>query len=525
MTSRRRFILNSAGFGCYLFSKPNAFALNGAENTLFDNLDCGVASGDPKPESVTIWTRIPSYCRLDLSSCEVMFEVSRTPQFNRKDIVATGYQQTDQRCDFTCHIRIANLAPDTYYYYRFSFGSRYQSVVGRTKTAPAPSSSREIRFAFMCCQDYVLGYYNAYAALMLEHLDFCIHLGDFIYESAMRSNKFFPVRYDPILNAVTLNEYRQKYRLYLSDPFLREARRLFPFIHIGDDHDVFNNYSGKNLEQANRIAAGRQVFAEYLPIELEENPAELDGIKTPASYRSFEFGKMVGLTALDLRTYRDEPKKKGKSSGDQVTPSILGIEQKQFLKNQLSSATKTWNFLLSSVMFVPLKFFSSKALLKVAREAFSGLRSNSTNHYINPDSWDGYEDERQEIIDVIASVNVKNFVVLSGDVHTTFRSKIFSNPNDIHSKFLGYEITTHAISSRSLSDIMLGLNINSIGVDTLMLKMNPHIYHANLKSHGYTVIEAGTSGLRALSVACDTVKSLYSPVSVAHIDTIANPYL
>jgi alkaline phosphatase D len=146
----------------------------------------GVASGDPTPDSVILWTRSepldPSINRLNLTC-----EVSTEPDFGT--LVATKEVVAEKATDYTVRVLVRNLQPGTFYYYRFRHGSTF-SRRGRTLTAPRPSDDVPVRVAWASCQSYEGGYYGAYRLLIEEdatlepgkRIAVVLHLGDFIYE-------------------------------------------------------------------------------------------------------------------------------------------------------------------------------------------------------------------------------------------------------------------------------------------------------------------------------------------------------
>ena len=103
----------------------------------------GVASGDPIPDSVILWTRVtPSEKALPGSgvgpAVTVEWEVARDEGMG--DVVKRGRTQATAERDHTVHVDPHGLKPDTVYFYRFLVDGM-SSPIGRTKTAPAASAS------------------------------------------------------------------------------------------------------------------------------------------------------------------------------------------------------------------------------------------------------------------------------------------------------------------------------------------------------------------------------------------------
>src|SRR3954462_14793852 len=75
----------------------------------------GVASGDPDPHSVILWTRRP----FDRGQRHVLtVEVAADETFRR--IVAKAPAPVSLAADWTCRVLVAGLLPATTYWYRFT---------------------------------------------------------------------------------------------------------------------------------------------------------------------------------------------------------------------------------------------------------------------------------------------------------------------------------------------------------------------------------------------------------------------
>src|SRR5262245_37367915 len=146
----------------------------------------GVASGDPHPDSVLLWTRRPPV-NGDTSK-RLTVEVAEDERFTR--VIATAQANLTEASDWTCRVLAAGLKPARAYWYRFTDEEGNGSRVGRTITAAANNDIRPVRFAFVSCQNANQGAQNAYRRMIYEderasdddRLGFVLHLGDFIYE-------------------------------------------------------------------------------------------------------------------------------------------------------------------------------------------------------------------------------------------------------------------------------------------------------------------------------------------------------
>lgn len=302
-----------------------------------------VASGDPSPDSVVLWTRVVDAAAApdaDLSvSLEVATDAGMTQAVVERDLAAKA------QYDHCVKVRVDGLAADTTYYYRFSYqdGSAvHVSPVGRTKTAPAPESTRPICFAVTYGQDYIGRYYNAYLDLLRQHpddLDFVLFIGDYVYEttgdpsfqssSAGRKLVFqdeagaiqLGSPEAPYFAASSLANYRTLYKTYLSDPVLLQVREQYPEVVIWDDHEFSddcwgahaNYFNGRTDEyEPDRRRRAEQAWMEYVPSEVGLGPDGTLDINTdnlyPRSgdYRSYRWGQNLHLVLTDYRTFRPD---------------------------------------------------------------------------------------------------------------------------------------------------------------------------------------------------------------------------
>jgi len=306
----------------------------------------GVASGDPRPDSVMLWTRaVPADG--SAGAVDLVLQVGRDPDLRDPLLqlpVAAGPDS-----DHTLRAFVDGLEPDTIYYYRFAGAGGSLSRVGRTRTAPGPDAERSATVAVTSCQSFEQGYYATWARLLADdraaeagdQIDFVLHLGDFIYERCWdrhqdggpqpRRVPDFPDGAVTEKNryAVTLADYRHLYRTYLEDPHLQEARARWPFICTWDDHEfsndnfaTFSTYAGDYVDAPERKLRSNQAWFEYIPAVLDElvdQPAHgfraPDANATPAAgaidslriYRKLGWGNYLDLVLTDNRSYRSMP--------------------------------------------------------------------------------------------------------------------------------------------------------------------------------------------------------------------------
>ena len=255
--SRRRFLATAAALGAAAaWARPRAMRSNVPWREQRDRYPEGVASGDPLPDSVILWTRFPS---AGGTAAKLRVEVAEDEAFER--VVVTAAAQASAAADWTCRVLVGRLTPATTYWYRFTDPQGAGSRIGRTRTAPRDDSSAPAKFAFVSCQNVTQGAQNAYRRMIFEderaaagqQLDFVLHLGDFIYEIVWYPEDRPQGMYDRRLRDLirypngekirdfhiptTVDDYRIAYRAYLHDPDLQDARARWPFVSMWDNHE------------------------------------------------------------------------------------------------------------------------------------------------------------------------------------------------------------------------------------------------------------------------------------------------
>ena len=360
--SRRKFIELAASFGASLvFRSAYAHASTTHWREQRDLYPQGVASGDPHPESVILWTRRPP--SKDSEAKKLIVEVAGDPEFRR--VVATGRATLSSETDWTTRVLVAGLKPRRVYWYRFTDEHGFGSRIGRTITAPAENDNRPVSFAFVSCQNLQMGGSNAYRRMIwedekkpfAEQLGFVLHLGDFVYEVVWypedRPQGYYARRLRDIVRyphgekirdfhvPTSVDDYRALYRSYLLDPELQDARARWPFVYMWDNHEFSwkgwqsqQDFSGVRPAQKVKVAANQSWF-EYQPSRVVKSNPGLDSYTppvvrdTPISrfddhglglepgnlaaidslkiYRTLRWGRNVELILTDNRSYRSEP--------------------------------------------------------------------------------------------------------------------------------------------------------------------------------------------------------------------------
>jgi len=351
--NRRTFLAGSASFvAAALVSTRARGATPAAPKFAANPFSLGVASGDPAPDGVVLWTRLaPRPLEpgggMPPKPVEVSWEVADDEGLTR--VVQRGTATARPEWAHAVHVEVGRLRPDRWYWYQFQAGN-YTSPVGRTRRMPAAGAkAAKLQYAFASCQHWEAGLWTAYEHMAKEELDLVIHLGDYIYEGPERTNG---VRRHQGPEITTLSHYRNRHALYKSDPALQKVHQMFPWVVTWDDHEVDNNYAGsigenewESEEQVRaRRAAGYQAWWEHQPVRVPRARSWADLTIT----RSADWGALARLWVLDTRQYRDD-----QACGDRIQPygcgthldpsrSLLGAAQERWLVDGIGASSARW---------------------------------------------------------------------------------------------------------------------------------------------------------------------------------------
>jgi alkaline phosphatase D len=455
----------------------------------------GVASGDPLTDRVILWTRITLSPPLD--PVTVGWQIATDTSF--LNVVNAGNAVTDSSKDYTIKVDATGLQPNTWYYYRFSYDT-VKSVIGRTKTLPV-GNVNNLRFAVASCQGYQKGYYNAHLHIGRRNdIDAVLFLGDYTYENGVDSILDGRV-HEPPYKTIQLSDYRMRQSLYHLDPDLQEAHRQYPWIAVWDDHETANNsykdgarnHTAGDGPWYERKVNGIETYEAWMPVRL---PDVNDTFKI---FRRFTFGNLADLHMLDTRIYeRDKQVASGITSVfDSLlldsTRTMLGSEQFDWLKNNLSGSTAQWQILGQQVMMAPL----------VIPAGVFGPPS-----IVNPDQWDGYPYDRQKLYRHVLNNNIQNMVVLTGDIHTSWANDLPLDNYDTlnRNNSAGVEfVATSITSSNELPPLVSEVAVYGIA---------PHVRFVDLSSHGYYILDITPTRTQADFVFVSTVLSkTFSPIA------------
>jgi len=496
--TRRGFVRGAvAGAGLVLCARlPRAFAAEGPRIAYPFSL--GVASGDPTPYGVTLWTRLAPFPLepggaggMGPAPVDVRWEVALDDQM--RQVVKRGVVTARAETAHTVKVEVLGLPADRWYWYRFDAGG-VASRIGRTRTFPLTGfSPGRMRFAFASCQEYQAGYYAAWRDVAQQDLDFVVHLGDYIYEGGFSTTT---VRQHDGPEPTTLAGYRNRHALYKSDPSLQDAHARFPFLVTWDDHEVENDYAGAYDENGSppaaflpRRAQAYQAWWEHMPVSPAVRPSGPD----MRIYRRFGFGRLAALHLLDTRQYRSSRACGGAPVGecpDRTDPvrTMMGAAQEAWLGQALAGSTARWNVLGNQTMMGNINF----------------LAPFPPQQLYNLDQWDGFAANRDRILGLCADARVPNPVVITGDIHSSWVWDLRKQSADLASPVVGTEFVGPSISSEFPPELA--------GAATTLGTLNPGFRWFDA-DHGYVLCTLEPAVWRSDYRAVANVLDPASPVS------------
>lgn len=379
----------------------------------------GIASGDPRPDSIILWTRVIGDTD---AAVPVRVQMARDESFAQLLVDAPITAEPDW--DHTVRHKVTGLDAATTYYYRFLAGAS-TSPTGRTRTAPAENAAvAQLKFAFISCQDWSVNHWAAFDDLATQDLDFVVHLGDYIYETVKAGFQTGNVesahapltlpdgtaRADGAIFATTLADYRSLYRSYRSDPRLQALHARFPVIAIWDDHEFSDDcwqdhqtygVADDETPLTSRRRGASQAWFEFMPADVSLDLAN-PSFQNIQIYRAFRFGSLATLLMTDERLYRADhiipeqqvgseigsryfvPKSllsqvetlKMTNAGGQLTPvSILGDTQRDWWKTQLAASTTSWNLWGNEVSLLRMQFNGTQAVSGLLAQGLAAAQS------------------------------------------------------------------------------------------------------------------------------------------------------
>ena len=456
----------------------------------------GVASGDPLPDGVLLWTRVTPVPQAAPGSgagpaTEVVWEVAEDREFT--STVAKGTVIAEAAGDHTVKADVRGLRPATTYFFRFSADGA-PSQVGRTRTAPADQQTADrLRFGVTSCANYASGYFAAYRHLAARtDLDAVLHLGDYIYEygNGEYSQEEYAVRrMRPEHETVTLADYRVRHGHYRTDGDLQALHAAHPVIAVWDDHEFADNTWSEGADEhdpeedgswTRRVAAAKRAYFEWMPVRTSTEGT---------TFRRLRFGKLADLHLLDLRSFRDEQADFG-DGGEVDDPhrTLTGRKQLTWLKNGLAASNSRWRLVGNSVMISPMAFGSVPARFLGALGELLGLPKEGLA--LNLDQWDGYTDDRRELLTHLRDGGIDNTVFLTGDIHMHWANDVpFQAASYPHEPPVATEFVVTSVTSDNVDDVLrVEPDTVSSVAESAIKAANRHVRWVDMDSHGYGVL-------------------------------------
>jgi alkaline phosphatase D len=455
----RRQLFTTAGFGLAGLAMLGGFAM--AQTLLgLTGFTHNVASGEPGPDSVLLWTR---YVPPSGGPAKLRVEISEGRDFAR--VAGGGEMVTGPWRDYTAKITVDGLAPGRWHWFRFIAPDGSMSPIGRTKTLPVGKAAR-FSIAIFSCANLGFGEFNAYGhAAARDDIDMTLHMGDYIYEYARGGydgGAKFAQRIFPTDEILTLADYRLRYQSYRADPQLQALHAAFPMIPNTDDHELTNdsweggaqNHQPDEGDWGNRRNAAMQVWREWLPVG--EQPWKTYPIGDLATYyrtdtrgvarsRPYSANEIIrsggGDPAKALAAFHD-------GAWRDPSMTMLGTEQESWLSHAFARDKAQWS-IVGSGTNMGYNYTPVDALSLLPPSTPQSRRDYVTNGIAmakarlpyNLDNWGGYPAARSRLLGAAQRAG-RNLIVVTGDSHNGWA---FDLPEG--GKPAGVEFGGHSVSS------------------------------------------------------------------------------
>jgi alkaline phosphatase D len=440
----------------------------------------GMVAGSPTQTGIRLAVRVTGLAGQKRLQLQVASDPDFTQVVHQEDLDLSTL-------DLSVPVQVAvdeptAMKPSTRYYYRLQGDTGVTSPVGSFVTARPLDDTGTVRFAYFSCQGWQAGYYPAHAALALEpDIDLALCVGDYIYEltdDTGPADRVDTIGASPGF-AETLDEYRQKYQLYRSDPELQAMHAQHAFLAIWDNHELASDAAGHlqglvpRVPVDQRTANGKQAFWDFQPM--------VRGSDQQPLHRTVRLGQMVEIFIIDLHSFNDPPG---------VNGTYLGAAQKQWLFDKLSSSQARWKIIATST-------------LMMSSDSSPGMP-------INLDQWDGYPDERRQLVQHIIDGGIQGVVAISGDAHCFIAAQVTTTGRSDGQPGL-VEFCGGSISSQGPQNLKPGQTTAASQLEALFLNANPHVSFIDILSRGYAVVEASMTDLTVTFRSPMTVYDKSSP--------------
>jgi alkaline phosphatase D len=455
VTGRRRITLwlVLAGIGLVAGLLPS---ISGAGTPAFPQ---GVAARS-NAKSAIIWSR---------AAAGGVYEYRVALDKKLEDVVKSGSVEASEDRDLTLKATVKGLKPGKRYFYRFYSPDGKASDVGTFETLPSLKNAAAMKLAFTGDSDILWtefpdgqsGSFEVLDRIRQEKPDLFVYMGDTIYSDSETGSP----------PALTRAEKWAKYRDNRIDPTQKLLASTSTWA-MWDDHEFINDFSGVQLaaQDPALLQAGVEAFSDYWPVP------DYWPLGNAPTYGRVDFGKNIDLFFLDERLYRSEsaagPESPCRSDTgaldlapkmpaddrtalglppvnpaclehiDDPSRTMLGAEQKQWLKDQLAKSKAKWKLIMNEVPIVQL--------------------------FVLPyDRWDGYSAERTELLEYIGDNDIPGVVFLTTDIHANIGSPAFVDILAEDPQPVAWEIVTGPIQTCTLDCEVDGILGSSLAGEVL----------------------------------------------------------
>lgn len=523
---RRSFVLGgSLGLGALLLPAGRGLA---AQLLAAKGFTHNVASGEPGPDSMLLWTRyVPAAgdgaIRLDI-------EVALDADFAK--VVAGGSVRTGPWRDWTAKITVDGLKPGTVHWYRFVAPDGSKSPVGRAKTLPVGDVPR-FNLGLFSCSNLPYGWFNAYGhAAARSDLDLWLHVGDYIYEygAASYRDKVVAGRVpEPDHEILAIADYRLRFASYRADPDLQRLHQMAPMVALWDDHESTNDSwegGAQNHQPATegdwntRRAAAMQAYREWMPVS--DEPWKAYPLGTLATLYRTE-SRLLGRTrpadiGAAYRAGDPDAALKAFRDGAWQDPSatMLGSTQESWLAHALKANART-----TAWQLVGMGTILGRTLMPA--DAVSWLRADSTERRVNGfrdsiragrlglpmwmDRWDGYPAARARLLRAAQQADA-DLVMLSGDSHNAWAYSLAEDGRPAGVEFAGHSVTSGGIEGDCAADPKT--------VAAGFVAANPELKWADTSRRGYMMIEITPQRVTGEWLFLQTIQSRTTAIAGTH---------
>jgi alkaline phosphatase D len=524
----RRLLIKLGTAGIAALSLPGA-----AHAMMAQGFTHGVASGEPGPNSVLLWTRYAA-----ANDAVLTAELSESADFAR--IAGGGSVTATGERDHIAKITVDGLEPGRWYFYRFVAPDGATSLTGRTRTLPQGPTSA-FNLALVSCSNLPFGWFNAYGhAAARQDIDLVVHVGDYLYEYA-------PGRYpsaklavagrlvQPDHEIVSLADYRLRYAAYRSDPDLARLHQLFPMIAQWDDHEFANdtwkggaeNHDADEGDWTVRAAAAERAYREWMPV-------------ADSRWRHYQVGDLATIFLPETRiTGRDKQVEvedlirgqsdsaaalKAYAAGAYRDPArqLMGAEQEKWLFDGLAASTKAgtrWQVCAQQIvmgsLFTPPQardWFGANMTDEVRRRVEAAQLAAKAGLPLNLDGWDGYPAARARLLAAAQRADA-DFVTLSGDSHNGWAFDLSEG-----GKPAGIEIGGHSVTSPGFENYTPGISEETRVA--ALLGSSPQLKWANTRDRGYVSVAMTRDKVTANWHSVETIRERSLALKGTHSMTV-----